>query len=66
VDLYAHILLFLFAALTNLLSEQVRDDGFPFVDVHLSRLCGWTSLSLLWVDCLAGFCGWNGSPLIVV
>jgi hypothetical protein len=38
VELYAHILLF-FAALTNLLSEQVRDDGLPFVDIHLSRLC---------------------------
>lgn len=57
---------YFFAALTNLLSEQVRDDGLSFVDVHLSRLCRWTSLSLLWVDCSTGFCGWNGSPLVVV
>jgi hypothetical protein len=34
--------LYLFAALTNLQSEQVTDDVLPFVD-------------LLWMDCSAGF-----------
>jgi hypothetical protein len=60
------IFLYLIAALINLLSEQVTDDGLPFVDVHLGRLYRWTSLLLLWMDCPTGFCRWNDSALVVV